>query len=293
MRILIAYDGSAHADAAIDDLRRAGLPRDCEAIVVSVGNENPWNETMKEVAVLAEKGQGRVQSDFPEWTVSSEPLWGDPAKMLLKTIDVWKPDLIVVGSHGRSAATKLLLGSVSDRLVHHASCSVRVVRFPSKAGGPIRILIATDGSLHSERCVEAVARRSWPEGTEVRVFAVMQTLVPAVTTVPQIEAETFATERAYRVIAAADDQVRAQLRWAVDEAAQRLRAAGLVAEPVLIDGDARTEILKEAARWHADCVFVGARGLGALDRLVLGSVSGTIVKHAPCAVEVVRRATEG
>jgi nucleotide-binding universal stress UspA family protein len=56
----------------------------------------------------------------------------------------------------------------------------------------------------------------------------------------------------------------------------------------VIDGDPRREINAEAERWHADSVFVGARGLGALDRLLLGSVSGAVVNHAHCAVEIVR-----
>jgi nucleotide-binding universal stress UspA family protein len=194
MRVLIAYDCSAHAKAAIDDLECAGLPRQTEAIVVSVAHrgwphakpeeesgpfDSPWKATMKEAEALAEEGKSRVQSLFPAWSVSCEPLWGDPAAALLKTINVWKPDLVVVGSHGRSIPARLFLGSVSAELVHHAPCSVRVVRHPSKAQGPIRILIATDGSDQAQASVDAVVRRSWPEGTQARILAVMQTLVPA------------------------------------------------------------------------------------------------------------------
>src|SRR5688572_27695928 len=152
MRILIAYDGSAYADAAIEDLRRAGLPRKGDAVVVSVAHHGwpeakhadketgSWKATMKEARAVVEVGQRRVQTNLPGWSVSSEPLWGDPAKMLLKTIDVWKPELVVVGSHGRSVPAKVLLGSVSTELVHHAPCSVRVVRRPAKTQGPIRVL---------------------------------------------------------------------------------------------------------------------------------------------------------
>ena len=306
MKLLIAYDGSAHADAAIDDLRRAGLSRQCDAMVVSIAHHgfpeaqhldagegqfgNPWKATMKEAEALAQKGRIRVQSIFPGWSVSSEPLWGDPAKMLLKTIDVWKPDLAVVGSHGRSLPTKLLLGSVSTELVHHAPCSVRVVRGPAKAEGPVRVLIAADGSDHAQACVDAVAQRSWPDGTQARVFAVMQSLVPIVPAmVPALEGQTFATEPAYRIIEKADERERARLRWTADTNVERLQEAGLNADAVVIDGDPRREIYAEAGRWHADSVFVGARGLGALDRLLLGSVSRAVVSHAHCAVEIVRK----
>ena len=304
MRVLIAYDGSAHAETAIDDMRLAGLPRQTEAMVVSVAHHgfpetkhanaeagefgNSWKATMQEAAALAENGRIRVQSIFPGWSVSSEPLWGDPAKMLLKTIDVWKPDIVVIGSHGRSIAGRLLLGSVSTELVHHAPCSVRVVRGAAKTEGPIRVLIATDGSDQGEACVEAVARRSWPDGTQARVFSVMQSLVPAVQEMPAFAGQTFATEPAYRIIEATDERERARLRWTSATDKERLQQAGLIADAVVIDGDPRREINAEAERWHADSVFVGARGLGALDRLLLGSVSGAVVNHAHCAVEVVR-----
>jgi nucleotide-binding universal stress UspA family protein len=306
MKILIAYDGSAHANAAIDGLPRAGLARQCEALVVSIAHPgfpegkhsgadvgqfgNPWKATMKEAEGLAEEGRIRVQACFPGWSVSSEPLWGDPSKILLKTINVWKPDLVVVGSHGRSVPAKLLLGSVSTELVHHAPCSVRVVRGPAKTEGPIRVLIATDGSEQAEACVDMVARRSWPDGTRARVLAVMQSLVPTLPAmVPALEGQTFAAEPAYQVIEKADERERVRLSWTAEANAERLQRAGLTTDSVIIDGDPRREINAEAERWHADSVFVGARGLGALDRLLLGSVSSAVVNHAHCAIEIVRK----
>jgi nucleotide-binding universal stress UspA family protein len=305
MRILIAYDGSAHANAAIDDLRRAGLPHQAEALIVTVAHrgwpdvenagakEGPfdghWKATTREAETLAEHGRSRVQSMFPEWSVSSEALWGDVGKMLLMTTSVWKPDLVVVGSHGRSLPARLLLGSVSAELVHHAACSVRVVRSPAKIEGPIRILIATDGSEQADTAVACVARRSWPDGTRARVLSVMDNLVPAVPElVPALEGRTFATEPAYRVIEAADENERARLGWTTQSSAAQLQRSGLSAEAVVVEGDPRREIQLEAEHWQADCIFVGARGLGALDRLLLGSVSGAVVSHAHCAVEIVR-----
>jgi len=301
MRVLIAYDGSVHAMAAIDDMSRAGLPRQTEAIVVSVAHggwphpktegktEKPWHTAIKEAETLAEEGKSRVEALFPSWSVSCEALWGDPASILLKTIDVFKADLVVVGSHGRSLPGRLLLGSVSTELVHHAPCSVRVVRRPSNPQGGLRLLVATDGSDQAQACVDAVTRRAWPEGTTVRVLAVMQTLVPTFPAMPPaIEAETFRTELAARVIEESDDRELVKLRCTVDGAANRVKQAGLIADALVLDGDSRLEITAEAERWGADSVFVGARGLDALDRLLLGSVSSAVVHHAPCAVEIVR-----
>jgi nucleotide-binding universal stress UspA family protein len=245
---------------------------------------------MKETESTAEEGKNCVQSLFPSWNVCYEGLWGEPAKTLLKTIDVWKPDLVVMGSHGRSTPARLFLGSVSTELIHKAPCSVRIVRHPTRDRTPIRVLVATDGSEQGQACIDAVARRSWPEGTRARVLAVMQSLVPMLpSTVPAIEAQTLATEPAAQIIEESDARERVKLGWIVDDGADRLQKAGLDTDAMVLDGDPRHEINAEAERWLANCVFVGARGLGALDRLLLGSVSTAVVHHALCAVEVVRR----
>jgi len=305
MQILIAYDGSAHADAAIDDLRLAGLPPNNEVLVVSVAHGNwppfdaarvklgqfdgPWRATVECAEVLAEDGKRRVRSKFPAWHVTSQGLWGDPAKTLLKTIDIWKPELLVVGSHGRSFGGRVLLGSVSTELVHHAPCSVRIVRrITEKADGEIRIEVATDGSDPARACVEYVARRTWPTGTRARVVGVLQSLSPVAAMPSTFEGQAFGTEVASELVEESFERERARLQEAIDGGAKRLGRSGLTVETVMIDGNPRNEINMEAERWHADTIFVGARGLGAVDRLLLGSVSGAVVAHAHCAVEVVR-----
>ena len=306
MRILIAYDGSDHANAAIDGLNRAGFAREVDAKIVTVAHGgwpharhpnpeegtfgNPWKATMEEAGVVAAKGCQRIQSEFPGWNVTNETLWGDPVKMLLKTAEVWRPDLLVVASHGRSAAARILLGSVAMGLVHHAVCPVRVVRVAEKAKtGPVRLLVAADGSDYTESITNHVVRRSWSVGTEARVVAVAQTLVPGPSPlVPSLEGHTFAQDPAYAVIDASDEHERLRLGQVTEAVAEQLQTAGLKVSTTVIDGDPKQEILAEAERWKADTVFVGARGLGAVDRLLLGSVTNTLVTQAQCAVEVVR-----
>ena len=70
--------------------------------------------------------------------------------------------------------------------------------------------------------------------------------------------------------------------------AAKLSAAGLNASGKIILDDPGHGLIEEAETWEADCVFVGARGLNALERLLLGSVSSKVAGHAPCSVEVVR-----
>ena len=304
MKILLAYDGSSYAEAAIDDLKRAGLPREAEALIVSVGDvlmkpppssyevveqvlasrrvtsaivqaQAQASKALEEAARLAAQASERVRSLVPEWTVRAEALAGAPAQELIQKADEWKPDLIVVGSQGRSALGRLILGSVSQKVVNEAKCSVRVARGQDKeSDSPVCVVIGVDGSREAETAVRAVAARVWSAGSEARVIAVQETIVAMI---PAIEVGIEAGEAKL-----------ASLRHALESAADVLRAAGLVVSTVIKKGDPKQMLVEEAEQWKADCIFVGARGLGALERILLGSVSTAVVTRARCSVEVVR-----
>jgi nucleotide-binding universal stress UspA family protein len=74
----------------------------------------------------------------------------------------------------------------------------------------------------------------------------------------------------------------------IDESVQKLRDAGLRVCSFVEEGSPSDVLLRAARDWHPDMVFVGACGLGRVERLLLGSVSEALVAHAPCTVEIVR-----
>src|SRR5262245_9236646 len=127
MRILVGYDGSEQADAALEGLTAAGLTGSGEARFVCVADEGwqavkggtteqhnegfatPWAEHLHEAEGLAAGASAFFQATFPGWTCSAEGLWGSAPKAILKTVESMKPDLLVIGSHGRSAVARLVL----------------------------------------------------------------------------------------------------------------------------------------------------------------------------------------
>jgi nucleotide-binding universal stress UspA family protein len=103
-----------------------------------------------------------------------------------------------------------------------------------------------------------------------------------------MEGNLYAQEPTWNAIQELDGFERARLEQAAHGSAETLRSAGLIVSEIIIGGDPREAIIAEADRWNSDSVFIGARGLGRMQRLLLGSVSSYVVNHAHCSVEVVR-----
>jgi nucleotide-binding universal stress UspA family protein len=285
MKVLVAYDGSECADAALDDLRMAGLPTDAKIKVLSVvENWLPPPSGLEilehidrdqEYLALARRGGTRLVSMEPGWDVKSESGAGAPATVIIEKADEWGADLIVVGSHGHTALGRFFFGSVSQKVLSEARRSVRVARGRiEEPDTPVRLIVGFDGSKGAEAAVEAVAARKWPAGSEARI-------VNATWETPQ-----FTSHRVAGSIITWVAEEKARIKKMIDEAADKLRAAALKTEVVVKEEDPKRLLIAEAESWGADCIFVGARGMGRIERFLLGSVSSAVAARAHCSVEV-------
>ena len=236
----------------------------------------------KAAQLSVERASDRIKSNFPKWSVSAQASSGSAAWELLFKADEFKPNLIVVGSHGRSALGRLVLGSISQKVLTEAACSVRVARGRvEEPDTPLRMIVGLDGSPGSFGAVRAVAARNWPANTEVRLVVandkwsihIIEDLIPAVGEV--IEEENSAEKAWARKILAQAENILQDLT---------LKVSWLICE-----GDPKSELPKVAEEWGADCIFVGSTGFtNRLERFVLGSVSAAVAARAHCSVEVVR-----
>lgn len=96
---------------------------------------------MKAALALAQRASDRVKTNFPRWKVSADASCGSPAWEVVARADQWKPDLVVVGSHGRTALGRFVLGSVSQRVLTEARGSVRIARGRvDEPDSPVRII---------------------------------------------------------------------------------------------------------------------------------------------------------
>ncbi len=316
MRILVGYDGSDDALVALADLVRAGLPRQGEALVVSVGDvwvspsssikeiagtalasrrvtaaimqvQAQASKVLEEAREWAREASQLIKADFPQWNVRAEPLTGTPSLALIEEADKWDADLVVVGSHSRSTLGRFFLGSVSKKVATESHCSVRVARHPLENvhEGRERIIIGVDGSPSAGLAVREVGRRAWPEGTEARIIAVDDGISP--TRIAAILPTTAAINNDCNEKAAV--KARTMLDWATEQ----LRAIALTVTAEIKEGDPQRVLIDEAQRWEADSIFVGSRGFNSnLERFRAGNVSTGLVTGAPCSVEIVRERRE-
>src|SRR5262249_2648998 len=137
----------------------------------------------------------------------------------------------------------------------------------------MRILLATDGSRDSRAAAAYLKLLPLPPSTAARVATAAPLPVFAADHVSGSELKGVVIDRAREV---------------VDRARTGLAERGFVIETDIAVGDPRAEIVRQAEEWKAELVVVGARGLGTVKRLLLGSISDGVARHAPCPVLVVK-----
>lgn len=309
MRILLACDGEHPIGYFIHDLKKAGLPAKAEILVLTVvesymppaggvtdltimDSSLVYLEAMQKemesrnkkrfirAKTMIREAANEVKCSFREWSVRAAVCTGSPAAAIIEKAEEWKPDLIVIGSHGSSAAVRFFLGSVARSVLIHSRCSVRIVRNHPKEKEFVRVIIGVDGSPDSEMAVRSISERVWPKGTSVRlVTGFDQKMACSIAFHYLPGANKFSPKGSDE-----EDLIRQMTApWI-----KKLEHAGLRVSDVVKAGKPWKVLAGEAEKWRANCIFVGTRGLGRFNRLLLGSVSNTIAISAHCSVEIVR-----
>lgn len=198
----------------------------------------------------------------------------------MRAAEDWRADLVVLGARGLGAVKGFLLGSVSLAVARHAPCPVLVVKGDARA---LRTaLVAVDGSDESAAAAAFLARLPLNRSVAVQLLGVVEG--------PRFPST--APAAASGVLLAAIDAIIAERSTALRRALHRLTVpfgnrTSAVQWRVAV-GHPTDEIVRAAAAADADLVVVGARGLGTLKRLLLGSVSEGVLQHADRPVLIVR-----
>jgi nucleotide-binding universal stress UspA family protein len=205
---------------------------------------------------------------------------GEAYAEIVRRAEAWGDDLIVVGSHGETGLSRVLLGSVAERVARHAHCTVLCVR-PSR--GPGVVLAATDLSDPSLPAVACAAAEAKQRGARLIVAHATDTLLANYLA----SASVFFGSSVTLPSPEAQHQARANLLEVLRQAMAGLGAEG---EPLVVDGSAVSGIVRAVDEQQADLLVVGTHGRTGLPRILLGSVAEQLVRLAPCSVLVARQA---
>ena len=143
MKIVLGFDDSPHAQAALEWIRRQSWPAATRIVVVSAvralvtayaevyAPAVPYpTELVEELTRHHEELTMKAEGELRDagFATTARVLQGDPREVLVDVARAEGADLLVVGSHGRTGLAKLVLGSVASHVVAHAPCTVTVVK---------------------------------------------------------------------------------------------------------------------------------------------------------------------
>lgn len=286
MKVLLAVDGSEGSRAAERVL--AQFPFETPPVVKLIhvvpvpSLEALTSGVTDQVAQLVEQNheQGRVLIDEAvercrAWAEHLEFVLrdGHVAREILQEAEEWKADVIAVGARGLGGFARALLGSVSDRLVKHAPCSVLVVHKADEHYKLHRILIADDESPGSQAAVRRFAALPLGAVRTVCLLRVVPRRLLEMIHAPDVPPQPVLTEptaveheavlRRMQVVARQFDGSHAQVHTRVEDSVE-----------------VAMTILDTASAEQSDLIVVGSQGHSAWDRFLIGSVSLRTLHHA-------------
>ncbi len=287
MKVLVATDGSKYGGWGLNWVAKLPFVKPAQVMVLHVLDIGALRAPFLSQPVMA--GSGRyIQEEIQRMKARSVKTLKEAKQQLaalklkgtarkeqgaiVPTILKRAPKrdgLLVVGSQGLDALDRFMLGSVSTKLIQHATCPVLVVK--EEAAPLRRITLAVDGSDASANALAFVLTKFQPDrsigkGGRAPIHVSVIHVMPFFK-YPELK------------------EVGLRL---VEQTVQKLIKAGFTAEPLCQLGKPAEEIMKVAAKHQADLIVMGAQGLGAIARFLVGSVSTRVVQQANCSVLVVR-----
>jgi nucleotide-binding universal stress UspA family protein len=190
-------------------------------------------------------------------------------------------DLVAIGTRGHTGIKHILLGSVAERTVHDAPCSVLTVKGEGDAAFPPKaIAVGVDFSDPGAAALEAARELATEFGAKLHLIHALDLRIPFVTPYEVSVPDAFI------------ESAREAAQEKLDALCQEVRQKGVEVESHLASA-APASALSEAARQiGVDLIVTGSRGLTGLKHVVLGSVAERTLRHAPCSVLTVKPPSE-
>lgn len=278
-KILVAVDGSPTSLHALEESFKLAQNEGSWITVVSVippytgdldlvavggvmaAMRRPCEEALRKAQELAEKHRALIK------TVCEE---GEPHERIIDLAQAENCDLIVIGRRGLKRLERVLVGSVTARVIGYSPIDVLVVTRDTNVGFK-KVLIATDGSRYSELAKKRAIDFAGSYGGDL--VAVSAVDVPS-----ELYAESPKT------VEELVKKARSYVEAIKNEAGQ----TGIKTEVIVREGEAYRVITDTARETGANIIVMGSHGRTGLKRLLMGSVTEKVIGHTPCPVLVVK-----
>ena len=293
-RVLLAVDGSAHADRAAEYLAHYGATFGVLAITVLhvqpaesfPTHPSDGKEISVDISDLAKKATAEACRilDAAKLPYALDTELGDPADVIVRAADAEHVDEIVMGSRGMSRWTGLALGSVAYKVIHRAGIPVTIVdtseqeaKLPATKPSEVhRVLLAVDGSKHASRAVEYVCKLR--DARDLLKVELLNVPLP----IPPRYVRSFVNQEMI------DSRHREEGESALRAASEVLHAAGVKFNPHIVPGHPAETIVELAEKHDCTRIVMGTRGHGPVTSLVLGSVAYKVLHLSPIPVTLVK-----
>ena len=287
-RVLVATDGSPSARAAVAVTATFPWPRHAQAHGVVARRPETLAEAPRRVLPALDRGGIRIVAGARRGLAGRWPgaevaiVDKPPVDAILDEARRLKAAVIVLGWRGHGGLSRFLFGSVSRGVVRQAACPVLVVR---RRPRDLRsFVIGLDGSENAHRAAHFLGGLRPPRAGRVTLVRVEEPVgVTSVGTLP-----TSVRTMVRRELAALNGERRARAKRDVAKVAAKLARAGWSVRTSIRSGTPLDELLAAVAATRSGALVVGARGVGGLRRLLLGSVAEGTLNHSPVPVLVVR-----
>lgn len=282
MKILFATDGS---EGALDAARfLAALEHRDDTYVhiftIPASSLDEDREKAEENLAHARETLGAFPACMSTEIGPSADTNSEIAESIINRAGTLRADLVVVGTHGRSAFVRWFVGSVALNVARHSLCPVLLARAPH--GAIDRILAGVDGSSCARNAVRwTLEHLPLPPSGAVRLLGIAA--LPALVWSEPMLAAPLAEETA-RLL----EEEEARLKEALSHLANEVQASSLTVTTETRLGTVAGGLIETAKEWEADLVAVGSHGYSSIDRWLLGSVSEGVLQRSPCSVLVVR-----
>ena len=286
-RLLCAVDFSSGSQHALHRATQLAAEADAELVIahawyvppVTFGGE--ITVPVQAIEDVVRDATLRLEAAVQEATrlgakrVSSRLVGGVPWHAIVEELETTRYDLAILGTHGRTGLSRILLGSFAERVVRHAPCSVLTIPPGAEPRPFSHVLVPIDSSPASHHAVDLAVELAQPGGVGITLLHVIEVPIAPGTRPGAAEFARELDRNARATLAAAATELRGRVRVEVSTRCE-------VGRP-------RTEILSILERDRTyDLVILGSHGRTGIKRVLMGSVAEAVVRHARIPVLVAR-----